>query len=637
MAYSGVNHVEEVRQKLDLLDVVSARVDLKKSGRSYKGLCPFHNERTPSFILSPERQNWHCFGCGAGGDVFAFVMKAEGVEFGEALRLLAARAGVTLDFSPRKVAESEERRRLLAANHAAARFFAQQLAEPGGRQAREYLEQRGVRPETVERFGLGYAPQGWDNLLRALTRQGFTPETLAAAGLVSERDGQAGYYDRFRHKLTIPIRDPSGAVLGFGTRVLDDSLPKYINSPQTAIFDKSACLFGIEQAREAIRRADGAVIVEGYFDVILPHQAGVRNVVAAMGTALTDKQMGLLRRYTTRIVLALDADAAGQAATLRGLEMARASFARKTVPVPGPGGRVRYESVPGVDLRVAVLPRGMDPDEVVRSSPAAWGELVGSALPVLEFQLRRVAQAHDLSEARGKAAAFAELVPLLQEIPDRVERAHYLARAADLLRVDAQVLSLQLAQARRELATPRPAPGAAAGLPLVEAPQPPPAPRGEADEEYLLALLLREPGMASVAQSQLQPEDFSQSADRALFQWLGGAAARRWLADEPETLPPELEERADDLGRRYPAERLPEGDLLQREVEVCSASVRLRRVCEELDQLRYIYPETTDDAERFQLRVRQQRLSQERLTIERMLGSRGVTRRRAAPLLAGER
>ncbi|HWR71133.1 MAG TPA: DNA primase, partial [Dehalococcoidia bacterium] len=308
--------VDEIKQRLDIVEVLSSYVpDLKKSGRNFKAVCPFHSEKTPSFFVFPERQSWHCFGaCGTGGDMFAFVMRKEGVDFKEALNILAERAGVTV--VQRKLDEGKsEADRLKEINEAAADYYHNLLFHSsGGQRTREYLVRRGVSEKTMRQFLIGYSQDSWDSLRLELLKRGYHENELSAAGLLVEKEKEAGSYDRFRNRLMFPIRDAGGRVVGFGARALDDSLPKYLNSPQTLIFDKSSSLYGIDFARPAIRKENLVVIVEGYMDVIVAHQHGFTNVVASLGTALTEKHVGIVKKLTNRLVLALDADAAGEMA-----------------------------------------------------------------------------------------------------------------------------------------------------------------------------------------------------------------------------------------------------------------------------------------------------------------------------------
>lgn len=513
--------IDEIKQRLDIVDVISSYVPLKKAGRNYKALCPFHSEKTPSFIVFPETQTWHCFGaCNIGGDVFSFIMRHENMEFGEALRLLAERAGVQLQ--PRREGEEAAGKlkdRLRKINALAAEYFHYLLVNsPEGARARDYLIGRGISEETRELFQLGYAREDWQAMGNHLTSKGYSWPDLLEAGLVLERQG-GGYYDRFRGRLMFPIRDVRGHVVGFGARALDDSLPKYLNSPQTPIFDKSGVLYGIDRAKAAVREQGFAVIVEGYMDVLMAHQCGRNNVMASMGTALTEKQVRVIKKLTKKLVLALDADTAGDQATLRGLEVAKGTFDRRVVPVLTWRGLVRYEDQLDAEIRVVALPPGLDPDEVIKEDLSRWDALVGQALPVVEYYLQSVISKYDLESPKDKAAAAREVLPLIEEIDSSVERSHYLQRLARMLRVDERVLQ-QEAQSKRS----------ARGKPLAPIDR---SGRLSAQpglmfglERYVLLLLVKRPELLASMNDllvglELEPltgEDFTGVEERALFE-----------------------------------------------------------------------------------------------------------------------
>jgi len=363
--------IDEVKSRLDIVEVISAYIPLQKAGRNYKALCPFHSEKTPSFVVFPESERWHCFGaCGEGGDIFTFVMKREGWDFRTALEELARRAGVELrPRTPAQKQAEEEADRLRELLAAAARYYHHLLLHALEAEAvRDYVAKRGLSDETVEQFSLGYSLPGWDNARAYLTEQGYTVDEIIKVGMLVQKADTGSTYDRFRDRLMIPIRDVKGHVIGFGARTLDpEGVPKYLNSPQTAFFDKSHTLFGLDMARRAIRDEDRAVIVEGYMDVMQAHQAGFSNVVAQMGTALTEAQLRQLQRYTKRLVLALDPDAAGINATLRGVEVAQETLEQEWEPVFDPRGLVGYEGRLGAEIRVLRLPRGQDPDDLIRA------------------------------------------------------------------------------------------------------------------------------------------------------------------------------------------------------------------------------------------------------------------------------
>ena len=438
--------VDEVKQRLNIVEVISAYVPLKKAGRNYKGLCPFHSEKTPSFVVFPDSQRWHCFGaCGSGGDVINFIMRRENLPFVDALKLLAARAGVELTPpTPAQEAQAEERRRLWEVNRQAAEYFHHLLMESAeAAEARSYLARRGLRNETLRAFQIGYARDEWQALGDYLRAQGWREADLLLASLVIERDG-GGTYDRFRGRVIYPIRDARGHVCGFGGRVLDDSQPKYLNSSQTPVFDKGSVLYGIDLAREAIRRSETAVLVEGYMDVLQAHQAGFKNVIATMGTALSPEQLAVLKPLARRLVLALDPDVAGDRATLRGLEVAKEALDSRVVPVPTARGLIRYETELDAELRIVTLPEGRDPDQVILEDPERWQQLVDESLPVMDYYFRALTADLDLSRAKDKAAAVDALLPLIGEIRHGVERAHYVQRLAAMVRTDERVLARQL-------------------------------------------------------------------------------------------------------------------------------------------------------------------------------------------------
>lgn len=525
--------VDEIKAKVDIVDLISEYVSLRKSGRNYTAICPFHSEKTPSFVVFPETQTWHCFGaCATGGDIFTFIQKRENLDFPEALRILAQRAGVALEPpSEKKTAEEQLKQRLLEINAAAAQYFHDLLLTADqGEIARDYLARRGINQETIERFQLGYVLDSWQALSDHLRMRGYQQEDLLAAGLVIEREDGSGTYDRFRGRLIIPIRDVRGRVIGFGARTLDpEGMPKYMNSPQTPLFNKSGVLFGLDMAKGAIRAQGLAVIVEGYMDVLQAHQAGIGNVVASMGTALTEAQLGLLKRMTKNFALALDADAAGDQATLRGLAVARETLDREVVPVPTPRGLIRYESRLDANISIISLPPGQDPDDVIRESPEGWQQLVDQALPVVDYYFQVVTADLDLTTAKGKAEARRRLMEIIREIGDRVEQTHYVQKLARLVRVNEEVLWRDLAgrQPRRQPTT-RQGP-----LPPAETPEAP-SPLSFGIEEHCLSVLLRRPyllshldqALASIGEESLRDDEFTHIENRAIFDALmsGGDA-----------------------------------------------------------------------------------------------------------------
>ncbi len=439
-----MSSIDEIKARIDIVDLVSETVQLRRSGKNYTGFCPFHsNTRTPAFVVFPETGTWRCFGqCNEGGDIFGFMMKKEGWDFAETLRYLADKAGVQLKPpTPQEEAIAEEHDHIRSLLEEAVTYYRHQLINtPPGEKAREYLKQRGLDEETIEVFGLGYAPNSWDAGLNHFKSKGYTEQDLLDAGLVTERDS-GGFYDRFRHRVVFPIRDERGRMAGFGARVLNpEDIPKFINSPQTAVFDKGHLLYGLERARRPIRAQDQVVIVEGYLDVIALHQAGYTNTVSPMGTALTDRQLNLLKRFSRRIILALDSDAAGDKATVRGLEVARQTLDRVSDPVFDARGLLRHEARLRADIRVTTLPEGMDPDDVVQRDPGEWEQIIQNAKPIVAHVMDTLSTSYDLNDPKAKDEIASQILPLIKDIPSAIERDTYRQRLARLLRVDERAL-----------------------------------------------------------------------------------------------------------------------------------------------------------------------------------------------------
>ena len=484
--------ITEVKQRLDIVELVSEYVTLQKAGRNFKGLCPFHSEKHPSFFVFPEQQSWHCFGaCGTGGDIFSFIMKKEGIDFGQALRLLAQRGGITLSplEAPDK-AEDEKKERLFQINEAATEYYHHLLSSTkAGEAARSYLARRKVMPETIKEFRLGFSPDAWETIKSYLLGKGYAEKELVEAGLIIEKE-EGGSYDRFRNRLMFPICDIQGRVTGFGARALDDSLPKYINSPQTPIFDKSSILYGIDKAKSASRKKNLVIIVEGYMDVLTAHQHGWQNVVASMGTSLTEKQVEVIKRLTNNITLALDADLAGEEATLRG----RAILAHSSA-----------------EANVILLPPGKDPDEVIREDTALWQKLVEQAMPILDFAFQSVISKVDINKAKDKSLAVQKLLPSIYEIKDPTQKFHYVEKLAHALKIKTSGLEAYLQKsktARKKPQLSKPTEQSRLARQLVSS----------SSEEYCLALLLQYPELRPLAQDQeLSPEHFESTENREVF------------------------------------------------------------------------------------------------------------------------
>ncbi|MCL2140570.1 MAG: DNA primase [Dehalococcoidia bacterium] len=477
--------IEEIKQKTDIGILIGQYTQLTKSGKTMRGLCPFHAEKHGSFFVYPDQQRWHCFGaCAGGGDIFSFMMKKEGLSFGEAVKLLAEKSGVTLPEHTSNKIKQEKNSRLHQANQMAAEYYHQLLlTSTEASYARTYLEKRGLTASSLESFNLGYSPNSWDSLTQYLLERGFTEDELLSAGLIIESDGKT-MHDRFRNRLMFPIADTRGHIVGFGGRTLDNGAqPKYLNSPQTVLFDKSSTLYGLYQAKDAIRKEDCAIIVEGYMDVIVPHQYNFKNVVASMGTAIGENHIALLKKTTTNLILALDPDSAGENATLRS---------------------VWLENSLGAEIRVALLPQGQDPDEIVRAKPDYWKQLIEEAIPAIDFTFEKSLVGIDLSSASGKSQAVDKLMPLISQIKDRVRQTFYLDKLAAMVEQSPKKLELLLIkEARPQIAIPA---LSKALRPAMASPL----------EEYFLSIMLQYPEL-STQKMEILPEYFTHSENRELY------------------------------------------------------------------------------------------------------------------------
>lgn len=530
--------VDDIKSRLDLPEIVSGYAPLQRAGRNFKANCPFHQERTPSFYVYPDRQTWHCFGaCAVGGDVFSFVMKAENLEFAAALQKLAQQAGVTLPTRERR----EEQDVAYRINEAARDYFQRCLASDRGAATRDYLAGRGLVPASIAKFELGLSPPDGQALFNYLTRQDFTPAQLLQAGIIHESRG-GGYRDAFRGRLMIPIRDGQGNLGGFGSRALEDSAtPKYLNTARTPVFDKGRLLYGLHLAKEPARQ-EGLVIVEGYMDAITAHQHGYANVVASMGTALTEQQVAEARRLTHRITMALDADAAGQQATLRSLESSWRIFQQRE------SGRARsaapsQQRPEDLDLRVAVLTGGKDPDEIIRQDPPGWAAVVNGSIPLFDYLLPTLSALVDINAPAGKARLVEWLRPFILSVREPIQQDHYRQRLADYLAVSADTLRATLNRPpppTRSGGNGQAGKGAIPSRDSVFAANDP-------LEDYCLARLLQYPDLAEVVleESNLPEDYFRRPENREIY-----ARLHQTWAEAPEfpvpqeALLPALRERA---------------------------------------------------------------------------------------------
>ena len=475
--------IEQVRNGISIVDLVGGYVRLQKKGKDYGALCPFHSEKTPSFTVSEAKQIFYCFGCHAGGDIFKFIMLMENLTFPEAIHQLAESQGIPLPQSTkRSEAESVRRQRLLKILEVATHFFSHRLE--GNKDALAYLKDRQISQETIDQFSIGYAPAG-QNLLQELTGQGFDVKEVLACGLIKEGKS-GGYYDNFRNRIMFPIHNLSGKTIAFGGRILGDGIPKYLNSPETSLYSKSQNLYPLDLTRNEIRKRDFAIIVEGYFDCIIPFHFGIRNVVASLGTSLTESQVKVLGRYTRNVITNYDPDSAGTTATLRSIDL----FLEQ-----------------GFRVNVLQLPTGEDPDVFLRKQGIeAYREKLKASQSYLDFVLSQVmSQQRDSFSPKGKQEVVSQILPYLVKIPNPIERAEYVTRIASRLQLDESLLRLEM---RKMPARKREAPRFDYSVPVEQ---------GTRAENILLVAMLEEQWTASTFE-QLEPELFEGLRTERIFQ-----------------------------------------------------------------------------------------------------------------------
>jgi DNA primase len=433
--------IEDIKSRLDIVELISSYIRLEKAGSNYRARCPFHTEKTPSFFISPSRQIWHCFGCGKGGDHFKFIMEIEGQDFPETLRLLAQRAGVVLKREDPRI--RSERNLLYDICEEATKVFEKNFALTGA--VRAYIKKRGVEDKTLKEFRIGFAPQSWDFLIKALGAKGFKAEELEKAGLAIKSPESNSWYDRFRSRIIFPITDANGRVIGFSGRIFEPEAlsrkseaeaaeAKYINTPQTLIYDKSRVLYGFDKAKQDIKAKNQVIVVEGQMDLIMSYQAGVKNVIAVSGTALTPYQLKILRRLCDTIVSSFDADAAGESATRRSLELA-----------------AEFE----FERKIAVIPSGKDPADAVLEDPESWRKAVAEARPVIEFYFEKAFREKDPKTAGGKKEISAMLLPLIVEVVNEVEKAHWVSELSLRLGVPEEAIWKEIRRGKKNASLPR--------------------------------------------------------------------------------------------------------------------------------------------------------------------------------------
>ena len=535
-----MTQLDDVKSRLDIVELVGGYVQLQRSGSSFKANCPFHQERTPSFFVFPDRQSWRCFGaCADGGDAFSFVMKKERVDFREALARLGARVGITITDQSETAGRSQL---LFEINDAARQFFQRTLAEPEAAFVREYLLGRGVNERSLQTFEFGYSPARDNRLLKRLTDTGYSAEDLAEAGLARTTD-DGRYYDLFRGRLMIPIRDWSARVAGFGSRALDDNAtPKYLNTPRTPVFDKSRILYAMNLAKEPVRQ-HGAVIVEGYMDAVMAHQHGFDNVVASMGTALTEHQVALVRRLTHRVTMALDGDPAGRNATLRSLESSWGVFQQRDQRSAGQAGASVLQQPETLDLRVAELPPGKDPDDYIRQSPNDWTEFIDGASPLFDYLLAALTDRVDTSTADGRSWAAQTMLRFVAHVPDPIKRDFYLDALSAHFGVDVATLRAAMPMAARPEGQSRRTNRAPA---TADDATPLPGSDKNATEELVLKILLQHAEqVGEEAVKSVRSEWFSRTENREILRYV--FSRMEPISNDEVSVTPELEQHFNQL------------------------------------------------------------------------------------------
>jgi len=601
--------IDEIKARIDIVDLVSeAGVKLRHAGKNYTGFCPFHdNKHTPAFVVWPETGTWRCFGsCNEGGDIFKFVMKKEGIDFKEAIQKLAARAGVEIkEYSKESPEQREAYDNLRKLLEDAVIFYRTHLFN--NKEILNYLrEKRGLTDSTIEGFGLGYAPAGYDNALKHFIKRGYKDQELMDAGLLSMREHDLRTYDRFRNRIMIPIRDELGRMAGFGARIVDpNDVPKFLNSPETPIFSKGRLLYGLDRARKPIRTTDQAVIVEGYLDVIALHQAGYENVVSPMGTALTEDQLRLLKKFTRRIVLALDPDTAGQKAVLRGLEAARSAMDKEGELGFDARGLLRNEARLQADLRVASMPDDLDPDEIVARDKEEWARLIENARPIVTHVMETLAAGQNLNEPKIKDQIAAQVLPLIEDLPNPLERDTYRQALARMLRVDERVLMGTQAQGRR--VNVRRSSGVSKSQARQSAKVTVAVSSTKAVEGYVIGVLFRKPellyrldrSLQELSLAPLDGHDFEYTDHKLLFGYIRESVEQDKSEHHDfvlEALPESLQGLSRELLTQTANKENLDEKLLE---ELLRAIIKLRRTVagENLNQLHFLQEEAQQDGD----------------------------------------
>ena len=550
--------IEEIKSKLDIIDVIGGYIKLQKSGRNYKAPCPFHSEKTPSFMVSPEKQLWRCFGCNRGGSIFDFIMEIEGVEFGDALRTLAQRAGVELNkVNPKLAAQwKTERTRLYEICDLANRFFIKQLESKAGKDIQKYLFSRGLKLKTIKDWEVGYAPNHWQGLLDFLNGRGYSDEEIMKTGLIVKSEtgkSKRGYYDRFRDRIIFPIKNINEAVIGFTGRENpnnpDERMGKYINTPNTLIYDKSQVLYGLDKAKLDIRKKNLCILVEGQTDVLMSHQEGFNNIIASSGTALTEHQLKIIKRYTQNLAMAFDMDLAGEIATKRGIDLAIQS---------------------GLNVKVINLPDNQDPADCLQKNVSAWSNAVNQAKGFVEFYLESIFVKNDPFTGEGKKIISQEFLPVIRKIPNKVEQAHWLQELAQRIKVSESILMEELKKIKEPIIN-RP-------LDYLEDKKD----NKECLEEYTIGLILSYPSI--FRRQKKKPQNIFNNPD--LEKIYKSLKENKDIKSTKKDLSPQLEKQIDHLIFKIETQRnLVDEFKPKKEIEFCFAQLKKRYLQKKLNQL----------------------------------------------------
>jgi DNA primase len=553
--------VEEVKARLDIVEVIGGYLRLQKAGRNYRAVCPFHSEKTPSFMVSPERQIWHCFGCSRGGDVFAFIKEIEGVEFGDALRILAQRAGVELKGGDPEISAAlkTEKNQLYELCDLAGQFYIKQMESAAGGKILSYLLERGLKQKTIKEWKIGYAPAGWQALYDFLAKRGYSDQQISKTGLVVKSDRANKFYDRFRDRIMFPLFDINGSAVGFTGRENpanpDQRMGKYVNTPNTAIYDKSRLLYGLDKAKLEIRKKNLCLVVEGQMDAIMSHQAGVKNAVASSGTALTEYQLRIIKRYTDNLALAFDMDLAGETATKRGIDLS-----------------VQL----GFNARVVSLPEGKDPAECAQKDVSLWQKAVEQSRGLMDFYVSSAFARYSPQKVEGKKEIAKIVLPMLSRIPNKIEQAHWLQEISAKLKVSESVLTEEMKKIK--LTSDYPAlPTEAIAVEKKSV--------NNNLEEHLLCLILANFGEVAKIKEE-SPEIFANAELREMFECLRRRLAKKnKIGKGLKFLPAKLASRANEMLLKFEAQKCfsPDCDW-KKEIDVCLFELRKRRFRRQVGQ-----------------------------------------------------